>query len=374
MPAPVNYNGVLRINEIFRGIRNMIIWQRVYGDNIASGYKSLVDRARVEGSMYGDTMLYYATDALETKPYLVDTVNQLNLLAVARPKDPACQALTMDVFRYIEVTTDDYFTKRAWSNNSTFSEFNAVTIGWMRETKKIYDEKIYNTYVGTVETSEGKQSQAVDFTDITAPETTIDQEAKNRLVVEKVAEKIADIEVGLKDVTRDWNDYGYYRSFDISSMNVVWNSKWVNFLRKVGAPTIFNNSGLLNIKEENILPAHYFGTINADQKVADEATRSLVEQTIGDVHYWPGEAIAVGATVPAGKSYQETPDVLEDGSVICKIIHKDSIPYMSAFQSEKEFINVKNLSTNHYLHFGHNTLQYLYNYPLITVKADTVAE
>ena len=54
-----NFNGQLRSNEIFAALYNMIISQQVFADNLTG--KDLVDDARVDGSMYGDTKLYYAT-------------------------------------------------------------------------------------------------------------------------------------------------------------------------------------------------------------------------------------------------------------------------------------------------------------------------
>ena len=84
------YNGNLRSNEIFSSIYNMIISQQVFADNLKHNY-SLVDEFKTDGSMYGDTKLYYATDVLSSAPWLNDS-EASNLLALARPKDPACQA------------------------------------------------------------------------------------------------------------------------------------------------------------------------------------------------------------------------------------------------------------------------------------------
>ena len=52
-------------NEIFETLANMIISQEVFADNIGKK-QTIVSKARVDGSMYGDTKLYYATDALES--------------------------------------------------------------------------------------------------------------------------------------------------------------------------------------------------------------------------------------------------------------------------------------------------------------------
>ena len=56
-----NFTGKLNSNKIFAALYNMIISQEVYADNIADTKASLVDRARVDGGLYGDTKLYYAT-------------------------------------------------------------------------------------------------------------------------------------------------------------------------------------------------------------------------------------------------------------------------------------------------------------------------
>lgn len=58
------YSGQLNANEIYSALYNMIISQQVFADNIAEKKSSLVDAARVDGSLYGDTKLYYGTDIL----------------------------------------------------------------------------------------------------------------------------------------------------------------------------------------------------------------------------------------------------------------------------------------------------------------------
>lgn len=369
MAAPNTWAGQLNVNEIFTSIYNMIIGQQVFSKNIGNTFTSLVDRARVDGSLYGDTYLKYSTNALETYEFDPDGQDQLNLLAVHRPDDPFVQAITIDTFRWVPVTIDNYFSKRAFSTETAFADFNSVTLQWLRDTKKIYDTTTYNAFVGTYETSEGEQQQEVEIGEsvIPAVSTTVDKEAYNKLIAEAIAQKLQDIFVGLRDISTDYNDLGYYRAIDSSDLMVVWNAEWVNFIRKVGLPSIFHKDGLLEIKEENILPAKYFGEVNAAETAGGAGIRSLIEQTISSKHYWPGENIASG-NAPAGTSYTQTAAALQDGSVICKIIHKGDIPYMSGYETETTFINGKNLSENHYLHFGHNTLVHLHEYPLVTLK------
>ena len=71
--------------------------------------------------------------------------------------------------------------------------------------------------------------------------------------------------------------------------------------------------------------------------------------------------IPAGVEIAAGEGYAE------DALVICKVLVKLP-PYMSAFEVGTSFFNPKSLTENHYLTFGHNTLEYLKNYPFITVK------
>lgn len=74
-----NFSGQLRPNEIFGALFNMIISQQVFADNVKGTYSTLVDKARVDGTLYGDTKLYYATDALQS--YAWDNDNEAaNLL------------------------------------------------------------------------------------------------------------------------------------------------------------------------------------------------------------------------------------------------------------------------------------------------------
>ena len=101
----------LNPKEIFASLANMIISQEVFADNLGK-HQTLVDKARVDGSLYGDKKLYYATDVLESHVWGADG-EASNLLALDRPQDPEVQAITLDVFRQIRLTVDNYLTKRA---------------------------------------------------------------------------------------------------------------------------------------------------------------------------------------------------------------------------------------------------------------------
>ena len=101
----------LNPNEIFASIANMIISQEVFADNLGK-HQTLVDKARVDGGLYGDKKLYYATDVLESHPWGADEKTEAtNLLSLDRPKDPEVQDITLDIFRQTRLTVDNYLSK-----------------------------------------------------------------------------------------------------------------------------------------------------------------------------------------------------------------------------------------------------------------------
>ena len=347
----------LNPNEIFASLANMIISQEVFADNLGK-HQTLVDKARVDGSLYGDKKLYYATDVLESHVWGADG-EASNLLALDRPQDPEVQAITLDVFRQIRLTVDNYLTKKAWSTEGAFSQFNSVMLGWMRETKRVYDGTLYNVFIGTNESALGAQKQTVASKSASTPE----------LEAKLIAEKIANILVEMGDYNRDYNDYGFLRSYSEDAIKVIWNSKFINKIRKVDLPAIFHKEGLVDKFDEEVLPARYFGTKNAAKVSTTNNTgnyRSVIEKTYTksgtEYHVFPGDVIPAGVEIAIGEGYTV------DEDIICKIVVKLP-PFMSAFEVGTSFFNPRSLTENHYLTFGHNTLVALKNYPFVTLRA-----
>lgn len=392
-----NFTGTLTPNAIFSAIFNMIISQQVFADNVRGTYSALVDRSRRDGGLYGDTKLYYSTDILKSYAWGNDAEAQ-NLLKLFRPKAPQVQAIKLDTFRQIPLTVDNYLTKQAWSTEGAFSEFNSVMLGWMRDTKRVYDSTLFNVFIGTTMTEKNKQHLVVDVTSAVG-ETT--GEEKSRIEAQEIARAMADLLVDLEDATRLYNDYGQKRSYATDELLFVWNAAAVNKIEKRDLPTIFHKDFIDKFKQYT-LPARYFGTPNAASVTAATAkTRSLIEQDIvfaggetvaepidvmrggvemilqpgdtvnkGDIgHVFPGDLIPAKTVLAASgsityPSYEETSDVL------FKIIAADSVPYMSAFEVATDFFNPKSLTETHYLTFGHNTLEYLKNRPFITATQE----
>lgn len=356
-----NFSGTLNSNEIFGALFNMIISQQVYADNISGVSSGLVDKARVDGSLYGDTKLYYSTDALEVSAWGNDA-EAANLLNLHRPAAPKCQAIKIDQFKQIRLTVDNYLSKRAWMGEGAFGAFTSVMLAWLGDTKRVYDAKTYNAFFGTASTTTGEQDQTIDLPTIL---TGLTGEEASRVEAQAIAEKIANIKDDMTlDATSDFNDYQQLRSYDPSKIKIVFSSKWANKITKMDLPTIFHKD-IMDIA--TVLPSKYFGAVNASATAGDGSTvRSLIEQDITTsgttTHYRPGDLIKTTDTAPAGKSYTE------DGDIICKMV-TDLPPYMSAFQVGTSFFNPRALTETHYLTFGHNTLEYLKGKPLVTLKS-----
>ena len=375
------FTGTLNQNEIFAALYNMIISQQVFADNIAGTKSTLADMSRVDGSLYGDSKLYYATDVLKSFEWTNDAEAQ-NLLKLHRPEAPECQEIVIDKFRMIPLTVDNYLSKRAWGTEGAFSAFNSQMLSWMRDTKRIYDATMFNSFIGTNETLEGKQVKTIT---VPAEPDNVDDyntEAYNRLKAQTIATEIANLMVELEDVSRDFNDYGNLRSYDLNDLVFVWNAEVVNEIRKLDMPTIFHKEGLIDKFAQHTLPARYFGNVNTTSGTTsnpNKTIRSLIEKDYNTVEpnqpgYDAKKHIFPGDLLPANTAYEAYETYGEDPTVAVKIYHKTSIPFMTAFETATDFFNPRSLTETHFLIWGYNSLEHLKNYPFITVKIAQAAQ
>lgn len=371
------FTGQLNSNEIFAGLFNMIIRQQCFANNIADNDNSkFVNEAKEEGSLYGDTILYYATDALKSRPWLNDA-EAANLLKINRPKTPEVQAITLDVFRQIDITIDNYLSKRAWKNVEAFTEFNSVILGWIRETKKIYDLTTYNAFIGTaVASDQNVYEVAVDLTE------------GGNSAGENLAVAIANLIDDLADVNRDYNSYGNLRSYNPEDVRIIWNKKYANVIKKIDLPSIFHNEGMIEKDFTDRLHSKYFGDVNTSSgtttatNVSTGTIRSLIETEyeVADagadsraylnpddnkyyVHLFAGDVL------PNSTAYAKDVTYTINSDIIAKVLVKLP-PFMSAFEVGTSFFNPRSLTENHYLTYGHNTLELIKNYPFVKIVVD----
>ena len=372
----------LNSNEIYSALSNMIISMQTFADNINGLDSSLADSMKTDGTLYGDTKGYVATDILRSYTWNNDA-EAANLLKTFRPPMPKTQYITLDVFKQIPLTLDDILSKRAWGDENSFSQFSSVMQGWMGDTKRVYDKTTVDTFVGTNETTLNNQTRT-----ITLP-TDTNKEAEARLQAQTIAAFLANLEVELADINTV-NDFGFTRSWAKDDLEVVWNSTYRNAITYLDLPSLYHKDGLIDFSGKT-LPSHYFGipvtAANVDSYTgADKvfATDGKYQPTKGKAYAAEELDITVGSTAYHLFAGQELPAnavvntaainaglkvYVGDESIIFKIIKKgQACPYMSAFEQSTSFFNAKALLTNYYLTFGHNTMEHLKQYPWITVR------
>lgn len=350
------FAGQLNANEVYKSLFNMIISQEIFVDRISQG-NDLVDLARTDGGLFGDTKLYYSTDVLHTKKWGGDA-EAPNLLAINRAKDPECQSIVLDNFRYVPLTLDDYLSKRAWSDEGTFGQFNAYLGSLLGKTKYLYETTNYDAFLGTEADSDHTVS-----VNTSVYGTTVEDEVK------AVGDALANLIDRMCSNSTKFNDYGQHTKFARPQIQVIWNSAWLNKFRKVDMPAIFHKDMIFDTDiTQRDLPAQYWGSIFDGTTIPSEGTyRALTEITVDGTDYFAGEVIPAGSTVEANTTYLS--DVTDDDVTI----NSDNIalvliklpPYMSAFEVGSEFWNPLSLTWNRYLIWGENTLEHLKAYPFI---------
>lgn len=351
--------GQLNKNDVYKSLYNMIITQEIFDDRISQG-NDLVDLARTDGGLYGDTKLYYSTDILHTKAWGGDA-EATNLLNIDRAPDPECQAITLDSFRIVPLTLDDYLSKRAWSDEGTFGQFNAYLSSLLGKTKYIYETTRYDTYLGT--SADADHTVSVNTA---VYGSTLEDEVK------AVGDALANLIDKMCSPSTKFNDYGQHTKFRRDQIQVIWNTAWLNKFRKVDMPAIFHKDMIFDTDiTQRDLNAQYFGAISSETTVPSEGTyRAVTEITAGGKEYFGGEIVPAGTTVEANTVYKSDctdDDVTINSDYIALVVVKLP-PLMSAFEVGSEFWNPRSLTRNRYLIWGENTLEHLKAYPFILLK------
>lgn len=370
----------LNQNQAYSALTNAYRLIATLGDNLAGLDNTLADRYKISAGEYEDQIVYTFVDILKSRVW---DPTDTNVLATEQQAPVSQQAIDIDQKRQIGLTIPaKMLTKQAWANPNNFDSFSSVVEAQIGNTRKIYDQRLVNTYIGTTESNVGLQTQTISLTGTNDALT--------------IAEAIANIEVDLKDSVRDYNDKGYMLSCNKGDFDVIFNSKYANKIKNIDLPTIFHKDGLFEFKD--VIPARYFGTpitttnystysastptagkpINSSTGAytpgsnhANGTLRALTEQDITvsgtTTHVFPGDELPANAVVYANSAVA-IPCYIENEKAICKIIHKDAVKYASAIETSTEFFNSKNLSANKYLTWMYGNPDRLLVRPFITLK------
>ena len=401
-----NFSGTLNSNEWFNSLYNAYLLVTTLADNLKGLDNSLASEFKADADLYHDKFVYSDTDVLKTRAF---DITDANVLAPEDKGTVKQQEIVVDQARQIGFTAGNWLAKRAWQDAGSFDQFESVLAGQVGETRKLYEYQMVNTTVGTMKSAAvaaspnafGSQNLQIAFpvgmqsaatiegdgvTDETTPVTTSYDleyagspvyEANARLRAMIIANYLADLFIDLKDPSANYNDNGFIKAFDSSDLMVIWNPKYKNYIMKQALPTVFDNEGLKVDFEGRMIPSKYFGTVNpatvtTSTPVGTEVIRALEEMDVTPsggtkTHIRPGDVVPSGVTlVDDGEII--VPTYTEDPNVICKIVHKDGIKYLSTLETSTEFFNAKNLTRNRYLTFAYAKPEHLAGRPLITIS------
>ena len=388
-----NFNGQLTVNEWYNSLFNAYRLITTFADNINALDNSLSERYKTDGGMYQDQSVFTDMDVLYSREW--DPTDG-NVLEPEMKAYPVQQTIKMDKKRQIGLYVEQYLSKRAWMYPDVFDSFLSVVQSLVSRTRKVYEQRMVDVAIGTMETSIGAQQQTVNITAAVGDATG---EEKNRLKAQAIAQAIANLKVALADSTREFNDNQFICSFPMESMDIIINADYYNEILKIDLPTIFHKEGLS--LEGTVRPARYFGKDSA-AGTADGTTNRAKDQyairvgsngeysatgTVikfvfaGDLLPKGTPIVAAGTALTKAKAaftvngqslnityYSTVHAYAADSTIICKIVHRDGIKYMSSFETETEFWNPKNLTTNRYLTWMYSNPEHLNHYPLITLR------
>lgn len=349
------FNGQLKTNAIQSALFNMIISQDIIGGKIKNNY-NLVDQAKEEAGLYGDTKLYIDTPTLTPVDWVQDSEDATNLLALDRPGAPKTQELVIKVFKQVRLTKDSYLSKQAFGTAGAFVAYQSVLESRLNKTKEVYLNKTYNTFIGTTKGTNAASTEV---------KLEINTTADNNSAGENIAYAMSNLIDDMKDYSTEYTKNGFERAFGDEDIKIVWNNKYVNAVKKIDLPSIFHDDALQASFVGEKLPSRYFGDVNTHttSQAGDRATHDLYIAVGGEgkpKYVAAGDLIPAGLTINAGDAYTVNP------KIICKVYTKLP-PMLEAFSVGTDFFNAKNLSTNMYLTFGHSELEPLASEALVTV-------
>ena len=393
MAFPVN-TVTLNQNTITSALFNMIISQQVFDSKVAS--TELADVFKVDGTLFGDTKLYHSFDIGSPEEWLNDS-EAADLLKLNRNKSGKTQSITMGVYKMISITIDYYLSKQAFMSDGTFAEYTSFLTGSLRKIKRVYDRSLINSTLGTMEPSTAR----CNITITTPVGATIEE--TNRLEAQTIARDMVILKAELEDNSREFNKLNYLRSYPADELVAIWNVNWHAKLTKLDLPTIFHkdinagggfkeydmpnkwfgNKGTTALSLETvpatnnpyrILVSGFYDVSSGSMTLVDKPSNTALFFWAGDAVPYKGQTIKdyardVSITV-ASSALSEDYYYTVDDKIAFLLVHKDALPYMSGFETGTEFWNARSLTSNHYLIFGHNNLEFIEEYPRIKVKVE----
>lgn len=365
---PKAFSGTLNTNEWYNNLYNAYLLVKTIADGLSGMDNGLASELKANSDLYHDKFVYSDVNVLNLRDF---DINDTNVLAPEQKGEVKQQEIVIDEAKQVGFTAGNWLEKRAWQNAGSYGEFESVLDAQVGETKRLYEHLMVNSAIGTMESTIGKQQRSV-----TLPTVDGNVEATNRLQGQTVAEDLANLFVELEDPSTEYTDNGFWKSYKPSDFMVIWNAQFKNKILKLDMPTIFDNAGLKADFEGRVLPAKYFGKVNAVSVTTTGTTNTTIyaleEMDIEDTdgkkyHIKPGMLLPAKVALVEGGAIK-VPSYTVDPSIIYKVIHKEGVKYLTTIETSTEFFNSKNLTRNRYLTFAFAKPEYLMGYPIVTVR------
>lgn len=395
------FEGSLNSNEFISALYNAYALVYTYSDNLSGGNEGLADKFKQDGGQYRDQSVYTDVDVLFSRAWDSDDANVLQPEFRGLVKQ---EMIVLDRSRQIGLTLDSFLTKRAWQNEGNYDTFRSVLMSQIQKTRQAFEDTLINTYVGIAEAN----GQKVNSVTITMP-TDTDVEKQNRLRAMETFKTIGNTFNNLADYSRNYNVNGFLKKFSKDDFILVFNDLYASEFRYVDTPTIFHKDDLL--ANGIILNHRYFGKAKGSETTADGVTHRATDECLirvtagkydatstGCIRVLPGDLIPEGTPIADGYAHMyndsfETVATItavdltatdktlknvkvctkcrcyvEDPKIICKLIHKSAIKYLSGISVGTEFVNGKNHTQNHYFTWMYAEPRMLRGYPIVTIK------
>ena len=343
----------LNTNEVFSTSYNQIISIQVFPTGVA-GLNGIYSNRRVDGTLYGDTKVYRSTDVLQSYAWTHGS-STYNLLTQKRPTNPKKDTVTIDVFRQIPVSVDEYLTKRAYMDEGSFASLNGVILSWMQKTKEVYEHTTYTAGILVAAKADATALANIDL----SPDgsgATLSGYDLTKWRAQELYRVIEDQMKELEEPSRSYNDNSFLRTYKIEDFDIIVPLGVLSGVRKHDVTFLYNADGKPKFKEVHW---KYFGDIidsNGTTGASNTTVRALVEKVYGSTNYFPGDLLPDSQAYLANEvytaAYTARPSLASAVTIFA--VHKQDYPIMSAFSVGTSFFNPKTLVTNHYLTFGHN--------------------
>ena len=181
----VPFNKEMNTNSIYSGLTNLVKFFKLFDFELSGN--EIVDKVRVDGTLYGDTRLYRSFDVDGT--YAFTQTGASNLLAEAWVTNITEQSIVLDKQRQTVIMTAHIMEKQAWDNEGSFSTFTTLLLDIINKNKKLFEVGYVLTFLATLAPS---STIEVNMEDLDVPTTPSELEAYNRIYSQRAATAISD--------------------------------------------------------------------------------------------------------------------------------------------------------------------------------------